>query len=182
MDRIRVVGSSGSGKTTTAAAIARALAIPRLELDSVHWLAGWKERDDEEFVGMVTAFAAAPRWVIDGNYIRQLGGHLDGLVDTYVWLDLPRWRVTSSVLARSLRRSLTGEQLWDSGNRERLSFLLNRDPDENVVLWAWTQHGRQRRQWEEARQAGGPVWVRLRSRREVDRFIAGLGASSGARV
>ena len=35
--RIRVMGSTGAGKTTAARSIAAALGVPVLELDSVHW-------------------------------------------------------------------------------------------------------------------------------------------------
>ncbi len=174
VERIRVVGSSGSGKSTTAAAIARTLDIPCLELDAVHWLPGWEERDAEEFRKIVLEFATQPRWVIDGNYSGRLGDRIDHLVDSYVWLDLPRWRVTAAVLGRTIRRSVTGEVLW-SGNRERLSSLLKRNPAENIVVWAWTQHRRQRERCDGLRRAGNQCWTRLRSRREVNRFLESLG-------
>ena len=67
MNRIRVVGTSGSGKSTTAMAIARALDIPYLELDAVHWLPDWQERDPDQFRQMVLEFATQARWVIDGT-------------------------------------------------------------------------------------------------------------------
>jgi adenylate kinase family enzyme len=175
MDRVRVVGSAGSGKSTVARAMARVLDMPHLELDAVHWLPGWQERGPEEFREAVMAFASRPRWVIDGNYSGRLGDCLDHLVDTYVWLDLPRWRVTLAVLARTIRRAVTGQQLWETGNRERLSSLFNRDPLENIVLWSWTQHGRQRKRWEELEQTCPHQWIRLRSRRQVNRFVDGLG-------
>jgi adenylate kinase family enzyme len=175
MDRVRVVGSAGSGKSTAARAIARALDVPHLELDAVHWLPGWRERDPEEFRQAVVAFASGPRWVIDDNYTSRLGDCLDRLVDTYVWLDLPRWRVTLAVLARTVRRGWSGQELWESGNRERLSSLFKPDPLENIVLWSWAQHRRQRKRWEELEQTGRYQWVRLRSRRQVNRFLHNLG-------
>jgi adenylate kinase family enzyme len=170
MNRIRVVGTSGSGKSTTAAAIARKLDIPYLELDSVHWLPGWQERDAEEFRRIIVDFAKQPRWVVDGNYSGRPGDRLDDLVDTYVWLDLPRWRVTLAVLRRTIRRGRTGEELW-SGNREHLLSLLKRDPLENVVLWSWTQHRRQREGYEEKTRTSSHRWIRLHSRREVNQFL-----------
>jgi adenylate kinase family enzyme len=165
VNRIRVVGTSGSGKSTTAAAIARTLGIPCLELDSVHWLPGWQERDPEDFRRSVLRFAAQPRWVIDGNYSGRLGDRLDDVVDTYVWLDLPRWRVTSAVLHRTIRRAVTREELWN-GNYERLGSLLERDPVDNIVLWSWTQYPKQRARYEEKHRTTSHRWVR--------RFLNGL--------
>lgn len=176
MDRIRVVGSAGSGKTTTATAIALRLGIPRLELDAVHWLPDWKERDPDDFRRIVLDFAASnPRWVMDGNYSGRLGDRIDHLVDTFVWLDLPRWRVITALIVRCFRRSITGEELWaGTGNREHLRSLVDRNPHENIVLWSWGQHHRNRERYG-ARCASDSRWIRLRSRGEVRRFIEGLG-------
>ena len=171
VDRIRVVGAAGSGKTTTAAALAARLGIPHLELDAVHWLPDWQERDADEFRAMVLEFAAAPRWVMDGNYTGRLGDGVDHLVDTYVWLDLPRWRVTLAVLVRSLRRGITGEELWGTGNRERLPSLLKREPIDNILLWSWTQHDRYRVRYQAKLQSGQHRWIRLTSRRAIRRFL-----------
>ena len=175
MDRIRVVGSAGSGKTTTATAIAARLGIPFLELDSVHWLPGWQERDAEDFRARVLDFASShPRWVIEGNYDGRLGPVIDHLVDTFIWLDLPRWRVIPALVMRTVRRSLTREELWGMGNRENLRGLLNRDPTENIVLWSWTQHHVKRERYTARAESGEHRWIRLRSRREVKHFLRGL--------
>lgn len=183
MDRIRVVGSSGSGKTTTATAIAARLGIPRLELDSVHWLPDWQERDVDEFRRRALEFATShPRWVIDGNYTGRLGPTVDHLVDTFVWLDLPRWRVMAALLARTIRRSLTREQLWGTNNHERLRFLLSWDPHTNLMRWSWINHHKNRRRYGARAEAGAQHWVRLRSRREVREFLDGLVPQSESRA
>lgn len=174
MERIRVVGCSGSGKTTTAAAMAARLGVPHLELDAVHWMPGWSPRDADDFRRLVAEFASRPAWVIDRNYSARTEGLLDDRTDTFVWLDLPRWRVVSAVLHRTIRRSVRGEELWDTGNRERLSSLLSTDPMENLLLWAWTSHDRLARRYGEAQRVGPHQWVRLRTRRDVRRFLEGL--------
>lgn len=158
-----------------AEAIGIRLDIPQLDLDAVHWLPGWTERDADDFRRIVFEFAEGhPRWVIAGNYTGRLGELLDHLVDTYVWLDLPRWRVTSAVFARTVRRSIMREELWGTGNRERLRSLVKRDPLDNIVLWAWRYHDAKTAQYEAAQRAGRHAWFRLRSRSEVRRFLEGL--------
>ena len=47
-----VVGNSGSGKTTLARRIHASLGVAHLELDAVHWQAGWTQ--NPRFVDEVT--------------------------------------------------------------------------------------------------------------------------------
>jgi len=48
--------------------VAAILQAPHIELDAIHWLPGWQERDDDEFRELTQAAVAAGRWVVDGNY------------------------------------------------------------------------------------------------------------------
>jgi adenylate kinase family enzyme len=174
--RVRVVGVSGSGKTTLARTLAARLAVPHLELDSVHHRAGWRPASDEEWALALEEFvAAAPAgWVVDGSYTSRPQGAL-AAVDTVVWLDLPRRTVMARVARRTAARMLTRRELWN-GNREDWRSLLRRDPTENILLWTWTRHAvvRQRNEpeWERHRDgAHGVRWVRLRTPREVRRWL-----------
>jgi adenylate kinase family enzyme len=178
VERISVVGSSGSGKTTVARAIAQRLAAPHLELDSVFHQPGWKQLAREAFQERVRSFAVGPRWVIDGNYVSHgVGPLVWSRADTIVWLDLPRWQVMAQLVPRTLGRVLTGAELWN-GNRERWRNLFDRRPEENVMLWAWTRHAALRARYEAFSRDGtwGQHQVhRLRTRGEVARFLARLG-------
>jgi adenylate kinase family enzyme len=68
--RISVVGTSGSGKTTTAQEISKRLRIPHIELDALSWAENWTATPEEEFQAGVRDAVAGERWVIDGNYSR----------------------------------------------------------------------------------------------------------------
>ncbi|MCR2827330.1 toxin, partial [Microbacterium sp. zg.Y909] len=147
--RIRIVGTSGSGKTRLAQQVAADVGLARLELDAVFWDAGWQYRDLTEAHARVRRFVAdhPDGWVIDGNWNTRLGdllapGSPDG-PDIVVWLDHPRLVVMARVVRRTLRRGILREELWH-GNRERPSSWLRRDPGENIIRWAWTQHPVQR--------------------------------------
>ncbi len=106
MQRISVVGNSGSGKTTVAKAIADVLGVPHLELDGVFHQPDWRPLDTEEFRRIVSEFTAAESWVVDGNYsgVRDI---VWGRADTVVWVDPPRHRVMRQLLARTMRRMAT---------------------------------------------------------------------------
>jgi adenylate kinase family enzyme len=176
VERVVVVGTSGSGKSTVARHISAALAAPYLELDSLCHQAGWVELDLPEFRRRVEEFAAGDRWVIDGHYQSRLGDLVLDRADTLVWLDLPRPVVMRRVITRTVRRAIMREELWN-GNREPLSNVYRWDPEHSVIRWAWTTHHELHDRY--AAAASDPrlarlTFVQLRSANEVDRWLATL--------
>lgn len=177
MNRIVVIGTSGSGKTTTARALARTLDVPHLEMDSVMHAGGWNATPDDEFRRILGDFASQERWVMDGNYTSH--GSREAVwprADTVVWSDVPRRVVMSRVIRRTLRRTLTQEELWD-GVREPIANLYKFDPYENIVVWAWTRFDHVRNKYERAMTDGSwshATVYRLRSKSEIEHFLDSL--------
>jgi adenylate kinase family enzyme len=176
MARIAVRGTSGSGKSTLARRIAERTGVPWVQLDAIFHQPGWTQLPLDRYRERVGEAVAGDGWVIDGNYEAMVGDLVLARAQLVVWLDLPRPVVTRRIVARTLRRAITREELWN-GNRERWRNLFSLDPERSVIAWSWTTHARNRRR--AAAAAGGaaypgPTHVRLRSRREVDRFLAGL--------
>lgn len=177
MNRVVVVGTSGSGKTTTARRIAEILDVPHLEMDSVMHVGDWNATPDDEFARIVAEFTEKNRWVVDGNYTSH--GAREAAwpkADTFVWLDLPRPVVMSRVIRRTLRRVVTREELWD-GVTEPFSNIYNPDPYQNIILWAWTRYQHIRDKYETAMSDGS--WAhasvhRLRWVSDVHEFLASL--------
>ena len=66
--KIAILGYSGSGKSTLAGQLGQRYQIPVLYLDTVQFVAGWKERDRTQALEMVDRFMQQENWVIDGNY------------------------------------------------------------------------------------------------------------------
>jgi adenylate kinase family enzyme len=165
--RFSVIGTSGSGKTTLARALAARLQIPFIELDSIFHQANWVALPEDAFRVRVSALLAGECWVVDGNYaaVRELVWER---ATTIVWLDLPRWQIMAQVIWRSVGRAATGAELWN-GNRERWNMLLTAD---HPIRWAWRTYHERRRHFEELRDAR---WVRLRSRRDMRRWLDGVG-------
>ncbi len=174
--RLRVVGNSGSGKTTLARAAAGRLGAAHVELDAVFWAEGWTKRDPEEARGLLRDLLASPGaragWVADGNWNSVRQGLLDD-ADAVVWLDYPRRVVMGRVVTRTLRRGVLRQELWH-GNRETLRNLLRREPDQNIVLWAWTQHRHYRQSYADLAATGRVRVIRLRHPREARRWLATL--------
>lgn len=141
--RISVVGTSGSGKTTTANQIAQRLGIPHVELDALHWEADWTPATLDVFRKRVAQALSGDEWAVDGNYskVRDI---VWNRADTVVWLDYGLPVILWQLVRRTLRRTLTQEELW-SGNRESLGrALFTRD---SILLWALQTYRRRRSEY-----------------------------------
>jgi adenylate kinase family enzyme len=165
--RIIVAGTSGSGKTTVAVRIATILGIRHVEIDALFHGPGWSERTT--FLDDVRRFAAEPQWVTEWQYpaARPL---LAARADLLVWLDLPTGTVLRRVLARTVRRRLRREVLWNDNVEPPFRTILT-DPD-HIVRWTWT-HRRDAAQQVVALLVERPEFpvVRLISDRQVARWL-----------
>ena len=170
--RINVVGTSGSGKTTFARRLAHALGVPYYEIDAFSWKPDWREAPDAELFARLEEVTAQPAWVLDGNYTRTrpiTWKH----VQQVIWLDLSFPRTIWRVAARTIRRARTQEELWPgTGNRESLAqaFLSRK----SIIWWAIRQHPRYRERY--PRLMASPEYahisfLRLRSDAEAQRFL-----------
>jgi adenylate kinase family enzyme len=132
MQRILIVGSSCSGKTTLAARLARSMDIQHIELDALHWLPQWTERNKHEFKDLVSNAIQAETWIVDGNYNSRLGNLVWREADTVIWLNLSFFTVYSRLIKRCLKRVFTRQELWN-GNKENLvGLLFERD---SLLYW-----------------------------------------------
>ncbi len=174
-----MVGCSGSGKTTLARALARALHAPNIELDAIFHQPGWTPLDDDTFKARVTEVTEAVRWVVDGNYstVRDI---VWDRADTVVWFDLPFVTVMARTIRRTVRRTVTRQELWN-GNTEPWSNLFSFKPEKSIIAWAATRHGVYRERYGAAEHDprwAGLQFVRLRSHREADAFLARVASSA----
>ena len=181
--RISVVGTTGSGKTTLAKALAARLALPYLELDALNWQAGWRDlsrTDPDEFVRRVALAIAADSWVLDGAY---------GLVREFVWsrathlvwLDYDRPIIMFRVICRSFVRAVLRTEMW-AGNRERWLHMLR---PSHPIRWAWSTWRRRRREFAERlgqTDYAHLVVLHLRRPEEADKLLRRLRKTRGASV
>ncbi|MCK5762421.1 MAG: AAA family ATPase [Candidatus Izimaplasma sp.] len=89
MNRIMVLGPSGTGKTTICRILGNKLGLKVVHLDSIYWKKDWHNIGKEEFDEYMKRFFAENRqWAIDGNYTnnRHFQYRLD-LADTIILLD-----------------------------------------------------------------------------------------------
>ncbi len=170
--RIAVAGVSGVGKTTLARRLGARLGVRHTELDALHHGPGWTPRP--AFLDDVRALVAQDAFVTEWQYTTARPLVL-ARAEVVVWLDLPTRVTMRQVVARTLRRSVRREVLWNGNVEPPLWRTWYRAPEENIVRWAWTTRHKYRDLPAQVASAAPDVLVvRLRSRREIERWLATL--------
>ena len=166
VQRIAIIGPPGSGKSTLARELGRRLGLPVIHLDLLFWKPGWVEPDRDDWDTLNRELVQDERWIVDGNYGSTMELRL-AAADTIVFLDpraaLSIWRV--------IRRRRSGPRpdlpaYLDErvGAREFLAFL--------TYIWRWRRTRRPAVQERIARHGAGKQVHVLRSRRDLERFLA----------
>jgi len=168
-----VVGTSCSGKTTLARAVADRLGLPHVELDALFWTSDWTPMPDDVFRDRVERAVAPDAWVIDGGY-RQVRDIAWRRVDTVVWLDYPLRTVLWRWARRTVSRIRTREEFWPgTGNRESLRNALRRD---GLLWWILRTHRPRRRRLADQLAARPDIKViRLGSPTAAEAWLRSLG-------
>lgn len=167
MRRVAVIGCGGAGKSTLARALGERLGIEVVHLDRLYWRPGWVPTPADEWRAVVAGVARRERWITDGNY----GGTLDlrlAAADTVLFLDLPRRVTVPSVLRRWWRHR--GQAVQAPACPERWSWTFLR------WVWNYRRDSRPRVLAALAEHARHADVVTLRSRADVRRYLAALGA------
>ena len=164
--RIRILGSTGSGKTTAGRAIAAALGVPFLELDNIHWHMVQPmystHRSPEECAALLQEFLDAnPAWVMDGSYTRWTQAAMDRATEAVV-IALPLYRR----LWRLWGRWWVGRRGWQGGDDAMLSSTLW------LFQWAaWGSRHSLKRRMGQLRASGVP-WTLCRTNAQLRAYLA----------
>lgn len=121
MNRIIVIGSPGSGKSTLSKKLAKKLDLPLIHLDKLFWTSGWVGVSREEFDKKLLEEMKKDKWIMDGDYLRTLPMRLEKS-DMVIYFDYS----TALCLFRVIKRviKLHGKTRSDMGNNcpERVDF------------------------------------------------------------
>jgi adenylate kinase family enzyme len=137
MQRISIIGNTGTGKSTLARELAAMLALKNVSLDELFWLPNWANREPKDVIKDVKAAASEERWVIEGNY-RWLRHEIWARADTIIWLDYPLPFTFMRLFRRTLHRIMYHESVCN-GNYESWSRTLSSD---SILLWCLKMHRR----------------------------------------
>ena len=144
MNKINVIGTSGSGKSTFAKHLAKKLNYLLIEMDEIFWEKDWKHLNDEDFKSQLKIrLDSNENWVLDGNFSRTTEVKWKE-VDTIIWIDYSFPRTLFQAIRRAFQRIYSQKELWpDTGNKESLTRLFSK---ESIVLWTiQTYHQKKKR-------------------------------------
>ena len=174
LHHIKVIGTSGSGKSKFSAELARTLNIPYIEMDALYWKDDWKFANDEELMENVRIATKDERWLLDGNYNRTQPIKWKN-VQTIIWLDYPYYLVFFRVLKRSIARLFDRKLPWGTNNRESLrkSFLSK----DSIIVWMWMSYPNMKKRYSKLFEKNTKEWqlIRLTSRANAKEFLKNLG-------
>src|SRR5260370_26828749 len=88
MEKIVIIGSSGSGKTTVSRELGSILDIKVFHMDRLFWQGDWIKVTTDNRVDILEHLVQEKQWIIEGNYINSTKLHLIA-ADTIIFLDTP---------------------------------------------------------------------------------------------
>lgn len=166
MERIMIIGCSGSGKSRLALELKEKLGLPVVHLDQLWHKNGWQHISREDFDSRLALAMNMDRWIIDGNYSRTIPQRLSQC-DTIIYLDFERWECLLGVAERVLRyRGKVRPDMAD-GCPERfdwefIKFVWNFNKNNRVMNYTYLAQAKHAKQ------------IVLKNRREVKAFLNGL--------
>lgn len=125
MQKILIIGSPGSGKSTFSKKLSKKLNIPLVHLDRLFWKKDWNERSREEFDALLINELEKEEWIIDGNYQRTIELRLH-YADTVVFFDYNRFLCLWRVLKRVITNHGKVRDDMGEGCRERFDWKFLR--------------------------------------------------------
>lgn len=99
INRISIIGGSGTGKTTLSENMAKELNMPVYHLDGINYHEKWQSRDKQERDKMIIEKINENKWIIDGTYTTTLEQRLNRS-DFIIYLDYSSWAQIKGVMGR----------------------------------------------------------------------------------
>lgn len=122
LNKICIIGGSGTGKTTLSNNLSNELGIPVLHIDGVHHLANWEVRDKNERDKIILDKVKEHKWIIDGTYKSTLAERVQN-ADKVIFLDYSMPARMKGVVGRCIKNR--GKELADiPGCVEHLNLFL----------------------------------------------------------
>jgi adenylate kinase family enzyme len=173
-DRILIIGTTCSGKSTLSRQLATLLDSPVVELDQLFWKPNWQESSVEEFGLAIRAATKYSRWIVDGNYPKVIPFYWDR-VETVIFVNTSLPKVLWRVVHRTCVRWWTDQSVCN-GNHETPWRLLRSD---SLLLYALRTNRRRYGDFSkrvQQAQQDGKRGYEIRSRADGERLLREVAA------
>ena len=127
-----IFGRPGSGKSTFALALHKAVGIPLHHLDKHFYEANWVERNYQEFMQIQQSIVEQNKWIIDGNNTKSLELRYSH-ANLVLYFNYPRWLC----YLRTFKRLFNKKSEFDDralGCKETIRF--------NLLRYMWSYEDR----------------------------------------
>ncbi|MDR6726344.1 adenylate kinase family enzyme [Paenibacillus amylolyticus] len=165
MNRILVIGSGGSGKSTLSQKLSNILNLPVIHLDAYFWNPNWVPKPNDEWDQMIDKFTNQDQWIMDGNYSRTMNTRMER-ADAIIFLDMPRLLCCYRIIKRRF--------MYHNKSRPDMNEGCNEKLDWEFVKWVWNykkRSGMNVLKKLEHIQRDKQVII-LNTRKQVDEFIS----------
>ncbi len=140
--KIIVTGTSCTGKTTLGQQLAKELSISQIDLDDLHFLPDWVEKENERFIKDVNdTVDALDNWIVSGSYQTVLKDTLWEKALIIVWLDYPLNLILRRYFIRTYRRVFFKEMCCGE-NYETIGHVLFKD---NMFVWIFKTYWKRKK-------------------------------------
>ncbi|MEC2072557.1 AAA family ATPase [Alkalihalophilus marmarensis] len=132
INKIHIIGSVGSGKTTLAKELAAKLNLPHIELDNVSWerrTSGDRRRTEEECAALLHTLVQSDQWIIEGVHTKEWVDTSFRNADLIIFLDT----ANHARLFRIMRRYLLQKLRIESSNYKPTKEIL-------FNMFKWNKH------------------------------------------
>jgi adenylate kinase family enzyme len=120
VNRISIIGGSGTGKTSLATVLGKELKLPVTHIDGINYFSNWVERPKEERDEIICNLIKNEKWIIDGTYRGTLAQRLE-LADLIIYLDYSTWSQIKGIVKRRIKTGKK-EKREIKGCKEQLTF------------------------------------------------------------
>ncbi len=134
INKIYIVGSAGSGKTTLAKYLSDTLAIEHVDLDLIRLPLTGIKRTFEERKPFVQEIANKKDWIAEGVYVAWTKPLLES-ADQIIWMDTPLHKTLPRIFKRFIHQKITKTDRYGFKSTLRMARALVRHhyPDKRFL-------------------------------------------------
>ncbi len=168
--KIIITGTTCTGKTTLGRKLAEETSISQIDLDNLHFLPNWVEKDKKLFVKEVNdEIKELNSWIVTGSYQSLLKDTVWQEASTIIWLDYSLNLILRRYFIRTWRRVIFKEKCCGD-NYETLGRTFSK---ESLFLWIFKSYWRRKERMNDWMNGifSHKEWIVLKSPKEEKKLM-----------